>query len=130
MNSSFISDSEKLIRFIFSPYHIRNDESVKWQAFKPRNGETSVTIKNNLSDKNLHSIGQKIESFRKKKDKISLFGEARIFAKTVYKNKLNILSAPSKNNPNHANIIDWPNDKDEYMMVCKELIIDAHYRKY
>lgn len=130
MSLSFIRDSETLIRFIFSPYHIRKDESLKWQAFKPLNDETSVTIKNNLSDKNLHSIGKKIESARKKKKQTSLLGEARIFAQTVYNNKLDILSAPSKNNPNHANIIDWPNDKDEYMMVCKELILNARYRKY
>jgi len=129
MPTSTINDSEILIRFIFSPYHIHNNGTLRWQALKPNHGETSVTRKNKLSDTDLLAIGKKIESVRKNNTKLS--GSAEIIAKIVRLNGLDVVSAPAKNNKNHANIVNWPKSvyKDQIMTICQELVNQAKYIK-
>lgn len=130
MDSFVVKDSENLVRHVFSPFHVKKDRSVKWQAFNPnpKNGETSVTCKDSLTAKQLYSIGKNIETSHK--GKAFLCGEAKILAETVRRNRLDVIGAPNENNPNHANIVNWPIDKDACIMVCKELILYAQYKKY
>jgi hypothetical protein len=50
---------------------------------------------------------------------------AEIIVQRIRKNKLDVKAAPTARDPNHANIYKWPPDKDDRMILCKELLIAA-----
>lgn len=120
-----ISDKESLARFVFESNRIRKDKTVKPDAFMPNiNLETSVTIKSDLSDLRLWEIGQIIATNMNK----PLYGHADIIAADVRKNSvLDIVPKPETDNPNHANIIGWPEDKDKKKILAQELAAVATY---
>lgn len=128
MNYSHVLDKETVARFVFSPEHIRSDGSIRWQVFSPAPDGTSVTREAFVAKKKLISLGFKIGNARKKIQQLHRIAELltkdvrQIAFDVKHHPRLDVSPAPSKFNPNHANIVNWSIDKDERMMICKELL--------
>ncbi|MFH1857212.1 MAG: hypothetical protein ABH836_08355 [Candidatus Omnitrophota bacterium] len=126
MNYSFVKDTEMLTRFVFTPQHIdKRDGSIKWQAFKPASDGTSVTRQDYVSPEKILQLGVEIAKARKHSTK--LHSKAEILAQNARKLKIDVTAAPTARDPNHANIVKWPSDKNEVMMLCKELLIASRH---
>lgn len=128
MNNFPVENAETLARFIFTPYHIKSsDGSVRWQAFKPAHDGTSVTRQDFVSFERVFELGHDIA--RVSSRNIELRCKAEIQAQYIYSIRLGIKPAPSKRDPNHANIVGWPLDKNARMALCKELRIHSRFIK-
>jgi hypothetical protein len=125
-NTSAIKDKESLARYIFSPMHIKKGR-LRWQAFKPKNGETSVTRQDFTSQETVVSLGKEIA---KRSTFLRYKGKADIAAKEVFTLGLDVTPAPTERDNNHANIVKWPKEKDERIDLCKELLMKSSFGEY
>lgn len=123
---SAVADEECLARFILFSKWIRNsDQTVRPDAFIPYPcPDLSVTRHINLSEEALWKMGQDVADARPAK----LYGRADIYASTARRQHLRINPAPAPNNPNHANIDDWPADKPAQKIIAQQLAADSVYR--
>jgi hypothetical protein len=115
----WVMDSEVLVRFIFNSSEYRkSDLTVKPKAFMPpKNGKWSVTRRGNLEECAIWSIGQSVASARQQ----ALHGKGEILAAAVRWTGLKVEPAPLQKNPNHANVVGWPQEKDRLMSVAQQL---------
>ena len=113
-----VEDNEMLSRYIVYKRWVRNDKTVRQDAFMPPpNLQLSVTRQLGLDDDDIWSFGKLavLPSGR------TLYGRADIKTIQVRKQSLNVQPAPDLNNPNHAHIVNWPTNKDEQKMQAMEL---------
>lgn len=123
-----VDSDESLARFVvFSKWIRSSDKTIKPDAFIPHPYEDlSVTRHaqpNNLSERELWEIGQDVANSRKS----TLYGRADIRAITVRQQKLDVIPKRVKGNPNHANIIHWPNDKALQKIIAQKIAAVAQY---
>lgn len=120
-----VADEEKLSRFILSSKLIRNiDQTVKPDAFIPHPyPDLSATRHLYLSEVAIWGKGQGVADTRGK----PLYGRADFYAHDARKQLLEIQSDPSLNNPNHANIVNWPADKPSQKIIAQQLAADSVY---
>lgn len=123
-----VGSDEKLARFVFSSSHIRtSDKSVKPDAFMPpKNLKCSVTRHSfplKLSENDLWEIGKSIAKCRN----VTLYGRGDIKADEVCQNSLDVIPEQVFGNPNHANIVHWPNDKALQKNIAQKLSAAARY---
>ena len=123
---SAVADEERLARFIlFSKWIRSSGQTVRPDAFIPYPyPDLSVTRHINLSEEALWKMGQDVADARPAK----LYGRADIYASTARRQHLRIDPAPAPNNPNHANINDWPADKPAQKIIAQQLAADSVYR--
>ncbi len=114
-----LSDDEQLTRYIFSRSHFTPSSGrVKYHAYMPaRNGETSVYRTSELSVEEIWDIGQKY---------VATPTERTLYAKgeslTVNIRTIGLDVAPETSvHSLHANIVDWPEDKDDQRMLAIEI---------
>lgn len=120
-----VADDEKLARFILFSKWIRADLTVKPEAFVPHPyPDLSVTRHNNLTEQALWKIAQDVANTRQ----VNLYGRADIYVSTIRRQNLKIEPAPVQNNPNHANVIDWPADKPAQKSIAQQIAADSLYR--
>ena len=121
-----VGDEEQLARFIlFSKWIRSSDQTVKPEAFLPDpNFELSVTRHLALTDEALWNVGENVAAASAR----NLHGRADIGAGFVRQQSLNVDSAPVQNNPNHANIINWPPDKPAQKIIALVLASHSVYR--
>jgi len=133
MNHSPVESTEILVRFIYAPFHIRkSDGTIRWQAFKPAHDGTSVTRQKYALPKIVLQLGEALARFKQKYIKqgyVKMIGKAEVLTQHVRNLNLDAKPAPSKRDPNHANIIKWPPNKDAQIMLCKELIVKSKFIK-
>lgn len=123
MNHSPVTNKEILARYIFTPMHLRNNGTIRWQAFKPRNGETSVTRQDYATSKRVMQLGHKMTRDRL----FRLYGKVDIVTKDIRSLGLDAKAAPSPRDHNHANIVGWSTEKDEQIDFCKELLMKTKH---
>ena len=122
-----ITAQEALARFITSKrWYSREKNVVKPQAFMPpRDLKLSVFRIDNLSEPEIWKIG-----FKKVIDKMNqpknLHGRADIQALNILGISLQI--NPDNIPPRHANIIGWPELKEERKSIAQELAAKASLR--
>jgi hypothetical protein len=118
-----VTAEEVLAHFIYQSSHIRaSDGSVKPNAFlPPANLLCSVTRHLDATEHELWSVGDQIAAQRG----ATLHGRADIVAESCTKQRLAVRKQPVKDNPNHANICDWPTDKAEQKSIAQLLAADA-----
>jgi hypothetical protein len=127
LNSKIIEDSEKLSRFIlFSRWYRKESKNVNPEAFMPYKLELSVTRTKDLSDHGL----MEIEKIIAKNRSATLYGNAIIKAVEVSTINLDAIPAPVEENPNHANVIGWPNEKSSQKMLAIEFASKAELHLY
>lgn len=120
-----VSADEQLARFILFSKWLRSDETVRPEAFMPHPYiDLSVTRHQALSEHEIWEIGQSVSGLRG----ATLYGRADIRASDVLRQSLDVKSAPVPNNPNHANIIGWPEQKPAQKVIALQLAAAAKYR--
>lgn len=120
-----VSADEQLARFILFSKWLRSDETVRPEAFMPHPYvDLSVTRHQALSEQEIWEIGQSVGGTRQ----AMLYGRADIRASDVLRQSLGVESAPVPSNPNHANIIGWPEQKPAQKIIALQLAAVAKYR--
>lgn len=127
-----VAPNELLARYVTSSkWFRRQDHTVKQDAFIPSESplELSVTRHLNLSENDMWRIGKKITDHISRKLSISrtLYGRADVETAHVLAQSLNVVSQPVPDNPNHANIVGWPSDKDVRKMRAMEIARVARF---
>jgi hypothetical protein len=123
---NFVAPNELLARYITSSrWFRRKDQTVKQDAFIPPESplELSVTRHLNLSDHDIWNIGREIATAQSR----NLHGRADVQTSHVTAQSLNVEPHPVPNNPNHANIVGWPPDKDARKMRALEIARVARF---
>jgi hypothetical protein len=109
---------ELLARFLLQRRYLRENRTVRPEAFMPHPyPDLSVTRHGNLSERQLWQIGRSIADAIPKK----LHGRVDVAAGVFIEQKLRILVAPTPENPNHVNIVDWPAEKSAQKIVAQEI---------
>jgi hypothetical protein len=118
-----IQSSEPLARFITQKAYYRSaSETVKHNAFMPnREGKTSVYRIIGLGDPEIFEIGQRFVA--EKMNKL-LLGRADIKVLKILEKDLSVISHPVPH-PRHANIVDWPEEREKYRLIAIELADEA-----
>jgi len=120
----YIAPDELLARYITSSRWFRKqDQTVTQNAFIPPNSELSVTRHLQLTEEDIWKIGRKIVEDTPR----SLHGRADVETSHVIAQRLNVVPQPVDGNPNHANIINWPQDKDARKMCALGIARVAHF---
>jgi hypothetical protein len=100
-----ISSAEAVTRYIFSDSHYaKTKERIKYHAFLPRNGETSIFRINNLGDEQIWDMGENcvaLISFR------TLLARGDLIASGIFEEGLEI-KPDTRKHKLHANIVGWP----------------------
>lgn len=119
-----INDDEILARFVVFRGWLRNDNTVKPEAFMPhpQTLDLSVFLHTGLSPEELWECGQKAIQNR---TNATLCGRADIQTFHVRGQKLEVIhNAPPKN---HALITGWPNDKPNQKILALELAAESKF---
>ena len=125
MNGSVAPD-ELLARYItYSRWFHKQDLTVRQDAFIPLNSELSVTRHLYLTEEDIWKIGRKIAEGMSTPRR--LHGRADVETRHVIAQRLNVVPQPVDGNPNHANIINWPPDKDARKMCALEIAKIARF---
>ena len=119
-----IESNENLARFLFRKKWIRLNNSVKHNAFAPpKDLRLSFTRHTNISEYDIWTIGFNVG----RKGNRSIVRRADVVAVNVRKIELEIESSPVEDNDNHADIINWPESKDERMSKAMEIASASMY---
>lgn len=118
-----IQPSEPLARFITQKSYYRSaSKTVRHNAFMPnRYGKTPVYRIINLVHPEIFEIGQ---IFVAEKMNKQLLGRADIKAIKIIEKNLSVISDPDPH-PRHANILDWPDEREKYRLIAVELADEA-----
>ncbi|MCJ7779153.1 MAG: hypothetical protein MUP16_12685 [Sedimentisphaerales bacterium] len=119
-----VAPDELLARYITSSrwFH-KQDLTVKQDAFIPSDSELSVTRHLHLTEEDIWKIGRKIAEGMPR----SLHGRADVETSHVIAQGLDVVPQPVDGNHNHANIINWPPDKDDRKMCALGIARVAHF---
>ena len=122
---STVAKDEIVTRYVFDKSCFSSSKHiVKYQAFWPHNGETSIFRISQLSDADVWFIGNEYVAKPRKRrlraradivtDAVTIAGSA------VTGTHLRVV-AETSTHPLHANIIGWPEDESAIQMVAVEL---------
>jgi hypothetical protein len=122
-----INEEEIIARYITSRrWYSRDKNIVKPQTFMPpRDLRLSVFRIYNLSEPEIWEIGS-IKVIGKMNPPRNLHGRADIQASNILDNNLRV--NPDNTPPRHANIIGWPELKEERKSIAQELAAKASLR--
>jgi hypothetical protein len=113
-----VASDEWLARFILFRNHIRQDGSVRPDAFIPHPyPDLSVTRHLGLPGARLWQLGQNVASQRQR----TLLGRADVQCHVFQRLRLRVAPAPVPENPNHANVSAWPADKPAQKILAQEI---------
>jgi hypothetical protein len=120
-----VSDGETLARFVMSERWVRENGSVRPDAFvPPPDLNLSVTRHLALSTPRLWERGANVAEERAK----TLLGRADVSAAAVRRTSpLEIVAARLDRNPEHAHIVGWPTEKPRQKMLAQLLAASATY---
>jgi hypothetical protein len=122
-----VSPDERLARFITVNRWLRDDKSIRPEAFMPpRDLNLSVTRHLGLSEEALWRHGQEVADAVSKTRSAGLFGRADVTAAEVIRQTLKVEAYPLPENANHAHINGWP-DKPAQKSIAQRLAEAAKY---
>ena len=117
-----VTYDEQLARFILQRSHLRQDGSVKQDAFVPYPWpDLSVTRHLQLTDEELWGIGHDVARQTAK----TLHGRTDVRASDFQQHRLRVIAAPVNGNPNHANVTDWPAEKPAQKIIAQQIAAAA-----
>jgi hypothetical protein len=114
-----VEPSELLARYVVYGSHIRrSDSTLKPDAFMPHPyRELSVTRHVSATDEELWAVGERVAGASGK----ILHGRGDVAAQICIDLKLAVKATPLADNPNHADVVDWPADKPAQKMIAQEI---------
>jgi hypothetical protein len=112
-----IDPSDPVSRYLIDKRHYSSqNQRVKPGAFLPEpNGETSVYLIKNLSEKEIWGLGEQYIEAKGRR----IRGRAQLNAGAVEEASLRLLADAAP--PRHARIVGWPSEKDEQKAFALEL---------
>lgn len=117
-----VTADEQLARFILQRSHLRQDGTVKQDAFIPHPWpDLSVTRHLQLTERELWSIGQNVARQTAK----TLHGRADVRASDFQRHRLRVIKARVEGNPNHANVTGWPTEKPAQKIIAQQIAAAA-----
>ncbi|MET0091845.1 MAG: hypothetical protein ABW068_17840 [Candidatus Thiodiazotropha sp.] len=118
-----VAANEQIARYILSKRHFSTSKrTVKYAAYLPApNGETSVYRTSGVSEEDIWEIGQ--ENVAKPSGR-TLYARGETTAGVILRTGL-ALFPESTPHPLHANIMNWPSEKDEQKMLALEIANEA-----
>jgi hypothetical protein len=117
-----VSDGEQLARYVFFKSYVREDGTLRSNAFIPHpHKDISVTRHLGLDDKGIWQIGKAVAA---QSDR-PLHGRADLSAVDCRQSNLLVVSEPVEENPNHASIAGWPADKPNQKIRAAEIAAKA-----
>ncbi|MCU7904395.1 MAG: hypothetical protein KZQ76_00835 [Candidatus Thiodiazotropha sp. (ex Epidulcina cf. delphinae)] len=118
-----MASSEQIARYILSKrYFSVSNHTVKYGAYLPApNGEASVYRISNLSEKEIWDIGQEYVAGPSKRT-LRARGDTAAAVITASGLEIVLETAP---HPLHANIVNWPSEKDKQKMLAVEIANEA-----
>ncbi|MHB1157972.1 MAG: hypothetical protein ACYC26_14185 [Phycisphaerales bacterium] len=121
-----IADGEQLARFVMVRRWIREDESVKADAFIPPDDlQLSVTRHASLTVDEIWTRGRHVADIRHQ----TLHGRADINTQGVRGMGLDVVAHAVEGNPQHAHVVGWPPEKAARKSKAQELAAIATYTK-
>ena len=119
-----IPDKENLARFVIARRWVRENRTVKPDAFMPPPDlNFSVTRHAALSIDELWARGRCVATEVGK----TLYGRADVSAMEVRDAKLNAIEHRLDDNPEHAHIVGWPSEKPAQKLRAQQLAAVAGY---
>ncbi len=120
-----VSADELLARYILQKSYIRGDRSIKPNAFMPpTNLELSVTRHHSASEEDLWAVGDDVAAECDK----TLYGRGDVRADVCSAQTLDVRPDPRiPDNPNHAIVCDWPDDKPTQKNIAQEIAASARF---
>ena len=120
-----VGDNETLARYVLQRSHIRSsDRTVKPDAFMPRPDlQLSAMRHRDATEEELWRVGEEIADKRSR----TLYGRGDFGVVDCVDQKLAVSAAPVPGNPNHANVVKWPDDKDAQKSIAQELAAHATF---
>lgn len=117
-----VESNEWLARFILRRTHLRQDRTVKQDAFIPHPyPDLSVTRHIQLSETQIWDIGQDVARQIRK----PLLGRADVQVFIFQLQKLRVVAEPLSENPNHANVVRWPAEKPAQKIIAQQIAAAA-----
>jgi hypothetical protein len=105
-----ISAGETITRYILNNSHYaRTKKRIKYAAFLPRNGETSIFRISNLGDEQIWDIGDNYVALLSSR---TLLARGDLIASDIFEESLEIKPDTRKHSL-HANIVGWPLEEPE-----------------
>ena len=122
MNYSSVENHETLARFVLRAKWVREDRTIRQDAFMPAsNLELSVTRHYSLAE-DLWNVAATVAQLRR----LDLLGRADVKAQKVRINRpLDVHPAPINTDFNHANIVNWPENKAFQKMSAIKIAADS-----
>ena len=115
---------EILARFVMFQHWIRADGTVRADAFvPPKDLQLSATRHISLSELAIWEIGELVAAARD----VELLGRADIAVRSITSAGLSAQPAPIRENPNHAHVTGWPQDKPSQKILAQQLAAMAEY---
>jgi len=121
-----VGRNETLARFILSRSHFRpSDGTAKQNALVPH-PHTALSVNRDLeaTDDETWQVGHRVAHERRK----TLYGRADALAATYISQSLRALAKPLPGNPNHVDVVDWPEDKAAQKNIAQEIAAVANFR--
>jgi len=118
-----VEAAERISRYILSKrYFNAANRTVKYAAYLPApNGETSVYRTSSLPEEEIWKTGQEYVA---KPSKRTLYARGDTTAAVILKTGLDVIPETTPH-PLHANILNWPSEKDEKKMFAIEIVNEA-----
>lgn len=118
-----ITSGEWLARFIHYQRYIRQDQTVRPDAFIPYPyPDLSVTRHHNLSESELWEIANTVARQTGK----TLHGRADVQVFVFQQEQLQVVADPVlPENPNHANVTGWPEEKPAQKIIAQRIAASA-----
>jgi len=121
-----VTEDEWLARYILRRDHVRPDGTVKPDPFIPyKRVELSVTRHIDLEEADIWKIGQTVANKRAS----LLHGRADARVAVFLGQRLRVAAAPLIDDPNHANVLGWPPDKQRQKEIAVEIVKEVHYKE-
>ena len=120
-----VTEDEWLARYILRREHVRADGTVKPDPFIPyRHVELSVTRHKGLEEFAIWAIGECVA----RKRQTALLGRADTQARVFIRQRLTVKPDPQIDDPNHANVVGWPADKQAQKEIAIEIVKQVGYK--
>lgn len=117
-----VDPQESLTRYILSRRHFRREsQTVKPDAFvPPSDGKMSMTRLLDVTDDEIWAVGREVAIARDPPK--NLYGRSDVLTSTFLGQELRVIASPLPENPNHADVTDWPmNDKPAQKLIAQEI---------
>jgi hypothetical protein len=121
-----LTGDERLARFITVDKWVRADQTVRQDAFiPPRDLNLSVTRHVKLTELELWKLGRRVADAVSGKQTGKLYGRADITVRHVLEQNLLPVPFPLEDNPNHAHVTGWPQEKPAQKILAIQLATAA-----